>query len=150
MKTYDVEELFNYCTECAKNCAEDNESFDCCLPCVISSIEDGKLHDLDYQKHGDYFFHFSHYACAKGLYTDVCIKSIQKNESSILTADEIDEMRRMMFLNNPEWILCKKSFVLLEISYTCHNLRLTDNILTTIDWFDINAFADSFDDEEIQ
>lgn len=160
MRTYDIEKLFEYCNECAEQCAEDNEPLDMGIPCVVANAKDGSVDEAYLDWNGDYFFTFTHHACAEGHMKNVRIKSVQVNESCQLTDNQVFVLLKKMnegfnehFPQYHDYPVRLHDCVLLEISYTTtiDNKRYTESVLATNDWFDnINAFCDSWDDECLQ
>lgn len=160
MRTYDIETLLKYCNECADNCAYYNDPLSTDIPCVQAIMDTDCVNRFEFDFDGECFFTLvNNYA--KSHITDVCIKSIQVNESSQLTAADVNEMLKVF---NKGWRerypegknqepFSLHDCVLLEISYTTtiDNKRYTETVFASNDWFDnISDFCDSWDDECLQ
>lgn len=160
MRTYDIEKLFEYCTECADQCAADNEPLDMGIPCVVALAQNDNIQDAFLDWNGDYFFTLTHHACADGRLNDICIKSVQVNESSQLSSDEVNVLLKKMNEGFAEHFpkygndqVTLQDCVLLEISFTTiiDHKRFTETVLASNDWFDnISDFCDSWNDECLQ
>lgn len=157
MRTYDLEKIYNYCMECVEDGTDETGCLDMCIPLMLAYVKDGVI-ETDFDYRGLYLWDFVHHAYDKGWFRDVCFKSIQREESSILTVAQVNELLDVMKkalkkqLNKPDdYEIDDDDFVLLELSYTDQGKRETEIIIATDDWFDnISDFYDSWHDECLQ
>ena len=165
MRTYDLEKIYNYCMECVEQGTDETGCLDMGITLMLADVKDGVIKTyFDYR--GLYLWDFVHHAYDKGWFRDICFKSIQRDESSILTVAQVNELLESMKNAlrdelkkrwtaptniNADLDIDDDDFVLLELSYTDQSKRTTEIIIATDDWFDnISDFYDSWHDECLQ